>query len=193
MEILAKSSPKHALTILALISTFALSRATGSGSEASKLFIEESCNTTTYPSLCLETLAPYAAVATSRLSLCDAALAVAIQAAGNCSAAASSGRKRFEEAAEAEVVKDCAGDLKEAVYELKETAAAMAHLGGSDREFQWSNAKTYASAAITEAETCVDGMAEQKVSAAVRKKMKKCVDHVEKLISISLALINHLY
>lgn len=86
------------------------------------------------------------------------------------------------------------GDLKDAVYELKETANYMKHLGDADREFQWASARIKASAAITDAETCVDDLAERKnVSPLVRKKIKNCVSLVEPLISNSLALINHLY
>lgn len=97
------------------------------------------------------------------------------------------------ESSEAAVIQDCISDMKDAVYELKETLNAMEHLSDKDREFQWANAKTYASAAITDAETCVDGFPGEKVSPGVKKKMKGCVVLVEKHISNALALINHLY
>lgn len=79
------------------------------------------------------------------------------------------------------------------VYELKDTLDAMARLGDKDREFQWSNAKTRASAAITDAETCRDAFSDRKVSASLKKKVAVYVNSVEQLISNALALINRLY
>ncbi|KAG8390258.1 hypothetical protein BUALT_Bualt01G0065000 [Buddleja alternifolia] len=137
-------------------------------------FIKKSCNTTTYSSLCTKTLTPYAsAVGTSPVKLCNAALTVAVQATTNCSTAVSklSNQKDLTRP-DARAIKDCIGDLKDAVYELKQTVNAMKHLGDSDREFEWANAKTYASAAITDAETCVD---EKLVNGSAKKKIKSCV------------------
>ncbi|GFP80714.1 21 kDa protein, partial [Phtheirospermum japonicum] len=64
------------------------------------------------------------------------------------------------------------GDLKDAVGELKQTAAAMGHLRDGDRKFQWANAKTYGSAAITDADTCLDEVLERKVNPVVKKKIR---------------------
>ncbi|KAL3834601.1 hypothetical protein ACJIZ3_009337 [Penstemon smallii] len=158
-------------------------------------FIKKSCYTTTYPSLCVKTLTPYASVVkTNSLKLCNTALNVAIQTTNNCSATVSklTSQKGITRP-EAHVIKDCIGELKDAVYELKQTVNAMKHLGDGDREFQWANAKTYASAAITDADTCIDGFTERKVSLVVRNKIKSCISGVEKHISNSLSLINHLY
>ncbi|GFP82380.1 21 kDa protein [Phtheirospermum japonicum] len=88
---------------------------------------------------------------------------------------------------EARAIKECIGDLKDAVGELKQTAAAMGHLRDGDREFQWANEKTYGSAAITDADTCLDEVLEQKVNPVVKKKIRSCVGRVEKLMSNALA------
>ncbi|KAL8534289.1 hypothetical protein ACS0TY_010338 [Phlomoides rotata] len=166
-----------------------------SASSSSTNFVTKSCNTTTYPSLCIKTLKPLASkVGTSPLRLCNAALTVAIQGTNNCSATVTKllkqkGLKR----AEASAIKECIGDMKDAVYELKQTVSAMGHLRDADREFQWANAKTYASAAITDAETCVDAFLGRKVNPTVKKKIRSCVSQVQKLMSNALSLINHLY
>ncbi|KAG5575704.1 hypothetical protein H5410_055838 [Solanum commersonii] len=63
---------------------------------------------------------------------------------------------------ETAAIKDCIGDLKDAVYELKETLGAMNHLNDTDKDFQWDNAKTYASAVISDANSCLDGFSDRK-------------------------------
>ncbi|KAL1550809.1 pectinesterase inhibitor 4-like [Salvia divinorum] len=158
-------------------------------------FVLKSCKTTTYSSLCIKTLVPYAStVGTNPLKLCKVALKAAVLATYNCSATVTKlAKQKGVKKAEATAVKDCIGDLKDAVTELKDTLTAMSHMKDGDREFEWANAKTYASAAITDAETCIDGFLERKVSATVKKKIDSCVTGVERHISNALALINHLY
>lgn len=94
---------------------------------------------------------------------------------------------------EAGAIKDCIGDLKDAVYELKETLGAMNHLNDTDRDFQWDNAKTYASAVISDANSCLDGFSERKVNPDVKAKISDVISYVTKLASNALAFINHLY
>ncbi|KAH6809612.1 hypothetical protein C2S51_027395 [Perilla frutescens var. frutescens] len=182
------------LTLFALIS-HNINPTSAASKSASTNFIKKSCNTTTYSSLCIKTLAPYASsVGTSPLKLCNAALKAAVQATTNCSATVTKvSKQKGIGRPEALAIKDCIGDLKDAVNELKQTLTAMGHLRDADKEFQWANAKTYASAAITDAETCVDGFLGRKVNPAVKKKIKSCVWGSEKHISNALALINHLY
>ncbi|KAL2248586.1 pectinesterase inhibitor 4-like [Sesamum indicum] len=192
------SQTKLPITILLLLVLTPHVHSTSSSSkpsQASLNFIRQSCNTTTYPSQCIKTLTPYASsVGTNPLKLCNAALAVAIKATSNCSATVSKlWKQKGITRAEGSAIKECIGELKDAVYELKETVSAMGHLGDADREFQWANAKTYASAAITDAETCIDGFLGRKVSLKVKRKIRGCVSEVEKHISNALSLINHLY
>ncbi|KAL6531232.1 hypothetical protein OROHE_014301 [Orobanche hederae] len=193
MEVFVKSPPTvhfpTTLTIFILIISQIHHRTTATS------FILKSCSTTLYPSLCASTLTPYAsAVNNNPLKLCSVALAVAIQAPKNCTAAVTNLEKQKGVGRpEASAIKDCIGDMKDAVAELKQTVDAMGHLGDDDdREFQLSNAKTYASTALTDMETCVDGFLDEKVNRVVTKKIRSCISGVEKLISIALSLINHL-
>ncbi|GFQ05676.1 21 kDa protein [Phtheirospermum japonicum] len=121
-----------------------------------------------------KTLTPYAsAIKTNPLKLCTTALAAAVQATKNCSAAVSEALEP-EGASSAGGAGDqgVIGDLKDAVGDLKQTAAAMGHLRGGDRKFHWVNAKTYGSAAITDADTCLDEVLERKVNPVVKKKIR---------------------
>ncbi|KAG9152231.1 hypothetical protein Leryth_027324 [Lithospermum erythrorhizon] len=200
MEALARSRSGHFLTALVAILVFT-SYPQLASSKTSKIpkvytkFIKTSCNTTTYPSLCTKTLTPYASkVKTSSIKLCNAALNVAIKGASNASKAASKLAKlknvtRYEAAA----IKDCIEDMKDAVYELKQTLDAMEHIEEEDQEFQWANAKTWASAAISDTDSCMDGFTDRKVNANVKKTMSSNIKTAARLTSNALSLINHLY
>ncbi|GFP88272.1 21 kDa protein [Phtheirospermum japonicum] len=197
-NITTKPSLNHllkSLTLLFLIYPHPISCSTVPVPKTYTNFIKKSCRATTYPSLCLKNLSKYAAaVKASKRKLCTAALAVAMQSARNCTSTVSTLAKRKGiSRPEARAVKDCMGDLKDAVYHLKQTVSAMGRLRGPGRRFQWDNAKTYASAAITDADTCVDGFLGRRVSRSVRTKIKGCVSDVERLTSNALYLINHLY
>lgn len=159
-------------------------------------YIITKCRATTYASLCIKTLTPYAAsIKTNPLYLCNVALNVAIQSAKKASASVKNlvSQKQGITRTEAAIIKECIGDIKDVIYELKDAMNAMAHLGDPDRDFQWSNAKTRASAAITDAETCKDGFFERKVNPVVKKKIGAYISALEKQIGSALSLINHLY
>ncbi|KAL2550212.1 Plant invertase/pectin methylesterase inhibitor superfamily protein [Forsythia ovata] len=158
-------------------------------------FITKSCMNTTYPPLCVKILTPYApSVGTKPLNLCNAALTAAILAANNASATVLKIAKQNGLALyDAKAIKDCIGDIKDTVYELKLTLNAMGHLNDPDKEFQWANAKTWASAAITDMDSCMDGLTGRKVNPVVKKKIRSSITGVQKLISNALSLINHLY
>lgn len=158
-------------------------------------FIKTKCNATTYPYPCLKTLIPYASsVKANATRMCTAALNVAIQGARNATLTVKGIRKQKGiSTAESAIIRDCIDDLKDAVYELRQTVGAMGHLGDADRDFQWDNAKTYASAVITDVDSCMDGFSGQKVDAAVKKTIRNVVYYVTQLASNALSLINHLY
>ncbi|KAL6503838.1 hypothetical protein OROGR_025761 [Orobanche gracilis] len=194
MEVFVKSPPSSTVHFPTTLTFFILIISQTHRTTATS-FILQSCNTTLYPSLCAKTLTPYAsAVKTNPLKLCSVALAVAIHAPENCTASVTKLKKQkgVGGGPEAGAIKDCIGVMKDAVSELNQTVNAMGHLGDADREFQLSNAKTYASAAITDMETCVDGFRDEKVNQVVTKEIRSCISDVEQLISIALSLINQL-
>lgn len=196
MEVFAsnKLSIKQIFSVLTILLFISLAQ-TASPLKASKTFITKSCTNATYPPLCVKTLIPYAPkVGTKPLKLCNAALTEAILAASNASAAVSkiakqNGLARYE----AKAIKDCIEDMKDTVYELKLTLNAIGHLNDPDKELQWDNAKTWASAAITDIDSCMDGFSGRKVNPIVKKKIRSSITGVQKLTSNALSLINHLH
>ncbi|KAK4350749.1 hypothetical protein RND71_030062 [Anisodus tanguticus] len=158
-------------------------------------FVKTKCNVTTYPSLCLKTLTPYASsVKINSTKLCIVALNVAIKGARDASVIVSNLKKqkgisRYEAAA----IRDCIEDVNDGVYELKLAVEAMGHLGDKDKEFQLSNAKMYASAVITDADSCTDGFNDRKVNPKVKDVINRSMAVIIRLGSNALSLINHLY
>ncbi|OIT04389.1 PREDICTED: 21 kDa protein-like [Nicotiana attenuata] len=179
-----------------LVLLFTISHTQANSNSNYTNFIKSKCTLiSTYPPICIKTLIPYSSsIQTNTIKLCDTALDIAINGAKNASDMVSElGKKKGITKYEAAAIKDCITDLKDAVYELKETLGAMNHLNDTDKEFQWDNAKTYASAVISDANSCLDGFSDRKVNPAVKSKISGTITYVTKLASNALAFINHLY
>lgn len=77
--------------------------------------------------------------------------------------------------------------------EIKDTLKAISGLPKSaDKRFVISNAQTWASAAITDENSCLDGFSDRKVSPAIKKKIKNSIVSLTRVSSNALYLINHL-
>ncbi|KAK4789319.1 hypothetical protein SAY86_020638 [Trapa natans] len=174
---------------------------------ASTDFIKKSCNTTTYPSLCYSSLSPYAgAINSDPWKLCSYALKVSLSYANKTTAAItkqsnSTSLTKAEKAA----VEQCEETMADSVDHLKQSVQVMSAIvqarssgssstasASSNLEFQVSNVKTYASAAITDYSTCLDGLEEMKVRAGLKKQIVKWESAVERLTSNALSLVNKL-
>uniref|UniRef100_M1AQK7 Pectinesterase inhibitor domain-containing protein n=1 Tax=Solanum tuberosum TaxID=4113 RepID=M1AQK7_SOLTU len=149
--------------VLFFSQTHLLVTAAKDSGQANTNFVKTKCKITTYPSLCLKTLIPYASsVKANSTKLCKEALNVATKGARDASTIVLNLKKQKGiTRSEAAAIKDCIEDVKDAVYELKRAVDAIGHLGDKDKAFQLANAKTYASAAITDADSCTDGLTDQ--------------------------------
>uniref|UniRef100_A0ACD5YUM0 Uncharacterized protein n=1 Tax=Avena sativa TaxID=4498 RepID=A0ACD5YUM0_AVESA len=171
----------------------------GSSASASE-FVRRSCRATSFPRACERSLMPRApAVGRSPRRLAHAALAVAADAAGNCSAyigrppstSSSSSKGRG-------AMGDCAETVRDAADLLRQSAAELAGRMGraSSPRFAWrlSNVQTWASAALTDADTCLDSLSAYAGSggAKPRDDVKRRVVAVEQATSNALALVNRL-
>ncbi|XP_009604463.1 pectinesterase inhibitor 4-like [Nicotiana tabacum] len=196
MERCSSNSRKLIKTLFPILVLFTISHTQANSNSNYTNFIESKCTLiSTFPPICIKTLVPYASsIQTNTIKLCDTALDIAIDSAKNASDMVSElGKKKGITKYEAAAIKDCITDLKDAVYELKETLGAMNHLNDPDKEFQWDNAKTYASAVISDANSCLDGLSDRKVNPVVKTKISGTISYVTKLASNALAFINHLY
>ncbi|KAI4968682.1 hypothetical protein ZWY2020_046012 [Hordeum vulgare] len=157
-------------------------------------FVRRCCRSTGYPRACERSLVPRApAVGLSPRRLAQAALAAAADAARNCSAYIGSPSSSYASKGGG-AMGDCAETVRDAADLLRQSAAELGGRVGraSSPRFAWclSNVQTWASAALTDAETCLDSLATY--AGAPREDVKRRVVAVEQAAGIALALVNRL-
>ncbi|KAK4285116.1 hypothetical protein QN277_001858 [Acacia crassicarpa] len=162
-----------------------------------KAFVFTSCNASTYPSICYQYLSDYASkIKEDPFKLCNSSLSVVLtQAKKSCSVISDllNQKNSYISGTAAKALKDCLSNVKSSIGEVKKSLDDMNHLYDSyDKKFQMSTIKTYVSAAITDHETCFDGLDEEKVDASVRDKVRSSVLNVQRMTSNSLYFINNL-
>ncbi|WVZ83146.1 hypothetical protein U9M48_030319 [Paspalum notatum var. saurae] len=191
---------RHGRHNLALLACVLVAAASASASAAAAVapavavdFVRRSCRSTRYPRVCESTLVPRAAaVGRSPRLLARAALAVGADRARNCSA-------YIRGAAGGVAMKDCADMARDAAERLRQSAAEMERMGraGTPR-FAWclSNVQTWASAALTDASTCLDSLAQARGGGGKQDgrddAVRRRVVAVEQATSNALALVNRL-
>ncbi|CAN0902576.1 21 kDa protein [Linum grandiflorum] len=157
-------------------------------------FIKSSCAVTRYPDLCYSTLSPYAAgVGSNSTQLVNAAIQVSLNDAVSACNAVRNLSKTLKPK-EAGAVKDCVENMKDSVDELKDSMAAMkSGMDGPDFAMGVGNLQTWVSAALTDEDTCMDGIEEgELVNGKVKDVIRGRIVRVAQLTSNALALINHL-
>ncbi|CAN7119277.1 unnamed protein product [Brassica rapa subsp. narinosa] len=134
-----------------------------------KTFVKTACNSTTYPTMCYNSLSSYSStIKADPIKLCTTP--------------------------EVPVLKDCVEEMKDTVDELKQ--ALMAELknlngGGISKEEHLKNVKTWVSAALTDDTTCTGEFEEEEVNEETKKKVEKAVSELSKTTSNTLALITN--
>ncbi|OAY73783.1 21 kDa protein [Ananas comosus] len=186
------------LHILVLALCCCFSSAAGASSQYSTDFIRTSCAATRYPSLCVRSLACYAAaVRRSPRELARFALAVSADRARSA-AARVAGLPAVPPRSRSGPVRDCLENMADSVDRLRDAAAELARTGRSGSPaFAWhmSNVRTWCSAALTDETTCLDGVAQAtggkaKLDPAARAAVRREVLAVAQVTSNALALLN---
>uniref|UniRef100_A0A7N2MVI8 Pectinesterase inhibitor domain-containing protein n=1 Tax=Quercus lobata TaxID=97700 RepID=A0A7N2MVI8_QUELO len=86
---------------------------------------------------------------------------------------------------------DCVEQISESVEELRQTLSELTHLRVETFRWQMSNAETWASAALTYEDTCLDGF--QGVDGKeLKSDVKRKIRNVGKVTSNALYMINRL-
>ncbi|CAN6162744.1 unnamed protein product [Urochloa humidicola] len=189
---------------LLLLAAAALLAVAAASSAAASDFIRRSCRETQYPSVCVQSLASYGGSPPPRSprELARAALSVSADRARAASAyvgrlcgggaAAGHGGKK----AAAGPVRDCLENLADSVGHLRDAAQEMGGAGMGGRAgspaFKWhlSNVQTWCSAALTDENTCLDGLSGRGVDAKTRAAIRGKVVEVAQVTSNALALVN---
>ncbi|XP_031094760.1 21 kDa protein-like [Ipomoea triloba] len=155
-------------------------------------FIRTSCETTTYPRLCFNSLSSHARlIRADPQLLAHTALTVTLQTAQSTVGAMgrlarSHGLTRREIGA----MRDCVEELSDSVDELRESLGEMKQLRGRDFEMKMNDIQTWVSAALTDDDTCTDGFAGKVTRRGVKTAVRGKIVRVAHLTSNALALIN---
>ncbi|KAJ0749994.1 putative pectinesterase [Helianthus annuus] len=158
-------------------------------------YIKTSCNTATYPTVCLKSLLPYAtAVKSNQLRLVKQALSVTLKSASTTRSTISNlAKAKNISKGNAAVLKDCIEDIQDSIAEIKDSLNALSSLESSkNKKLVISNAQTWTSAAITDEYSCTDGISDEDVSPAVEKKIRNGILRIARMSSNALYLLNHL-
>ena len=157
-------------------------------------FIRTSCSKTTYPALCFNSLSSYAsAIQTSPIQLAHTALSITLDSARSTSTTMKTMSKSGVMSPQvAEAMSDCMDNVRDSVSELKQSMEAMGHLGGKDLGFQLNSIQTWASAALTDDNTCMDGFSGKAMNGEVKTAVRNHMVNVAQLTSNALVFINSL-
>lgn len=176
-------------------------------SPAASDFVRKSCRTTQYPSVCEQSLASYGGsppprspreLARAALSVsADRARAASAYVGRLCGASNGKGAKKGSGSGSASAgpVRDCLDNLADSVGHLRDAAQEMGGAGmgrAGTPAFRWhlSNVQTWCSAALTDEDTCLDGLSSRAVDAGTRAAIRGKVVEVAQVTSNALALVN---
>ncbi|CAN1180524.1 Pectinesterase inhibitor 10 [Linum perenne] len=181
------------LLITTLLAAAAAATATAAIPTAAD-FIKTSCAATSYPTLCIHTLTPYApTIRTSTRRLAVTALSVSLSTAKSTKSSAKSTSAAISTLSrahagltprEAAAMKDCVEEMHDSVDQLRRSIDEMED-SKMAFEMMISDVQTWVSAALTDESTCVDGF-----SGEVREVVRGKVERVVHLTSNGLALVN---
>ncbi|KAK9914058.1 hypothetical protein M0R45_037856 [Rubus argutus] len=192
---MASSSSTSLLLVLLCISCFIFYSTSAARDLAPKTnteFMKTSCSATTYPKLCLTSLASQAAaIQTSPKLMASSALSVTLSSAKSTSTmmlglSHSHGMKPREVAA----MRDCVEMLSDSVDELQKSISEMGNFKSSDFKMMISDVQTWVSAALTDESTCTDGFAGNGLNGNLKTVVRDRIVNIAQLTSNALALIN---
>lgn len=155
-------------------------------------FIRTSCNATLYPDVCYTSLSGYAsAVQDNPARLAKLAIGVSLSRAKYTAAYLS----KLSRAAASAAVHDCVSNVGDAVEQMRGSLRQLREMnhrrpGAPAFRFQISNVQTWMSAALTDEETCTDGITEEMEEGDTKTAICERVTDVKMFTSNALALVN---
>ncbi|KAI3872246.1 hypothetical protein MKW98_011738 [Papaver atlanticum] len=157
-------------------------------------FIKASCSCTTYPKLCIKSLSVYSnKIKTNYTMLTYVALSVSLTKAEKTSKTVTKiARRQDIKPSDAMAIKDCVENISDSIDELRDSLNEMNSLDQTDFDFKLSNIKTWVSAALTDDDTCMEGLGEEDVKGDARIIIRKNVVKTAQLTSNALAIVNGL-
>ncbi|CAF1708929.1 unnamed protein product [Brassica oleracea var. botrytis] len=176
--------------------TTASSAAPAGTSKRAVNFIQASCKSTTYPTVCFSSLSGYAnSIQTSPQRLAETALTVTVNQAQSTKVFVSRlARFKGLKKREVQAIRDCIEEISDTVDRLTKSVQEVKMCGrakGRDQFwFHMSNAQTWTSAALTNAITCSDGFARRIMDGRIKNSVRARIVNLGRGTSNALALIN---
>ncbi|CAN8254943.1 unnamed protein product [Cochlearia groenlandica] len=159
-------------------------------------FIQASCKATTYPTICINSLSSYAnSVQTSPRRLAETALTVTVTQARSTKLFVSRlARFKGLKKREIQAIKDCVEEIDDTVDHLTKSIREVKMCGSAKSRdqfwFHMSNAQTWTSAALTNANTCYDGFSGRVMDGKIKNSVRTRIVNLGRGTSNALALIN---
>ncbi|KAL9409492.1 hypothetical protein AB3S75_047819 [Citrus x aurantiifolia] len=157
--------------------------------------VKPSCKSTTYPTVCVQYLLPYASkIQRSPKKMSLVALSVSLSRTKSAYSFLTK-LKRFKnlKPRESRAIADCLELMDDSVDRLSKSFQEMKNLGrvkSRDFLFHMSNVQTWASAALTNGNTCLDGFADKSMNGKVKDSVTAQVANVVQVTSNALGLVN---
>ncbi|KAK9989830.1 hypothetical protein SO802_030069 [Lithocarpus litseifolius] len=183
-----------AFQLIIFFSYFASARTPTNAAPQTQDLVRSSCEHASYPNICVRTLSSYTGPAKTPKDLAQAAVKVSLSRAkrvSNYLAQVNEAKGLKISKRQRGALKDCVEQISESVEELRQTLSELKHLRVETFRWQMSNAETWASAALTYEDTCLDGF--QGVDGKkLKSDVKRKIRNVGKVTSNALYMINRL-
>ncbi|KFK40568.1 hypothetical protein AALP_AA2G013000 [Arabis alpina] len=193
MRILSQIQIFFLSIVILLLITISSSTSSTYSNKTNLDYIKTSCNLTLYKNICYNSLSPYASTIDSKpQKLAVTALNLTLSSAKSAlkvikAISHKTGLTRLEVAA----VNDCVEEIGDSVSELQDSLRELDSINNKDSskfEMVVSDVQTWASAALTNDDTCMDGFG--RAGTVMKDLVRQHVVNVARLTSNALALIN---
>ncbi|GMH13774.1 hypothetical protein Nepgr_015615 [Nepenthes gracilis] len=168
-------------------------------SRAPENLVRSSCIHASYPKVCIRTLSAYPGPARTPYDLARKAVSVSHNRARKTSKylAQVKAQKWGSKKAKA-ALRDCLEQLSDSAAELSDTLKELGQLRSGSFRWRMNNAETWVSAALTDEDTCLDGIGEIRGGGSdsdlkvIKTDVRRRIKNVAKVTSNALYLINRL-
>ncbi|CAH9097976.1 unnamed protein product [Cuscuta europaea] len=178
----------------AAVAVFLLCISGTAATAAASNFIQTSCRATTYPDVCVASLAQYGpTIKTSPQQLAQTALSVCLNRANSTKAFVNNLCKSSGKSSAYGPLKDCLDQISDSMDRISKSVKELKNMGrvqSPNFMFHVGNAQTWVSAALTDQNTCIDGFAGRALNGSIKASIKAQVTNLAQVTSNALALIN---
>ncbi|KAK2385838.1 21 kDa protein [Trifolium repens] len=157
-------------------------------------FIKSSCSTTSYPTLCVESLSSYAStIQQDPHQLVQTALSLSLNKTQSTKTFVVK-CKSFKNLKPREyaALHDCVEEITDSVDRLSRSLKELKLCKISGQDFNWhiSNVETWVSSALTDESTCSDGFGGKALDGRMKASIRSRMVNVAQVTSNALSLIN---